>query len=130
MINNGQHSYRKQRGAVVVCNKHSFMDAKTNFLEEWAGGETIRGGPKTGQVEFKTWGPSSSYERKRYLISFQIEQFFGNEKNSEILWRMLILFSLVSNINFCFLSKNILFRFRNSDFQLPWYKLKVAKVIF
>ncbi len=54
MINNGQHSYRKQRGAVVVCNKHSFMDAKTNFLEEWAGGETIRGGPKTGQVEFKT----------------------------------------------------------------------------
>jgi hypothetical protein len=30
------------------------MDAKTNFLEEWAGGETIRGGPKTGQVEFKT----------------------------------------------------------------------------
>jgi hypothetical protein len=106
------------------------MDAKTNFLEEWAGGETIRGGPKTGQVEFKTWGPSSSYERKRYLIFFQIEQFFGNEKNSEILWRMLILFSLVSNINFCFLSKNILFRFRNSDFQLPWYKLKVAKVIF
>ena len=36
MINNGQHSYRKQRGAVVVSNKPSLMDAKakTNFLEE------------------------------------------------------------------------------------------------